>query len=45
MNLGMIVREVGRHVKIPVIPVSRIGGELHTPEDLIEAVKIAESTT
>lgn len=41
MNLGMMVREVGRHVSVPVIPVGRIGGELHTPEDLIEAVREA----
>lgn len=41
MNLGMISREIGRHVHVPVIPLGKIGGELHTPEELIDAVRIA----
>ena len=41
MNLGMMSREVERHACVPVIPVSRIGGDLHTPEELIESVRSA----
>ncbi|MDD1724944.1 MAG: 2-oxoacid:acceptor oxidoreductase subunit alpha [Methanospirillum sp.] len=41
MNLGMISREIERHVQVPVIPIGKIGGELHTPEELIEAVHFA----
>ena len=41
MNLGMMAREVERHVSVPVIPVSKIGGDLHTPEELVEAVRAA----
>ncbi len=33
-NLGQIAREVERHVRVPVIPVSKLGGELHTPDEL-----------
>ena len=44
MNLGMMAREIERHVTVPVIPVSRIGGELHTPEELLEAVRLAGGT-
>jgi len=41
MNLGMMTREIERHTCVPVIPVSKIGGDLHTPEDLVAAVKAA----
>ncbi len=41
MNLGMMAREIGRHVRTPVIPVSRLGGDLHTPEELVQAVRNA----
>lgn len=41
MNLGMISREIERHVKVPVISAGRIGGELHTPKELMEIVKKA----
>jgi len=41
MNLGMMAREIERHVSVPVIPVSKIGGDLHTPEELVEAVRVA----
>jgi len=42
MNLGMIAREIERHVKVPVLSVSKLGGDLHTPEDLVQAVRMAE---
>ena len=35
MNLGQIAREIERHVKVPVISIPKLGGELHTPADLI----------
>ena len=34
LNLGMISREIERHAKIPVRSVGKIGGELHTPDEL-----------
>lgn len=41
LNLGMISREIERYVKIPVISAGKIGGDLHTPEDLIAVVQKA----
>jgi len=34
MNMGQIVREVERHTCLPVIRVPKLGGELHTPDEL-----------
>lgn len=34
MNLGQMARELDRHVDQPVIRVPRLGGALHTPEEL-----------
>ena len=34
LNLGQIAREIERHAKVPVIPVPKLGGELHTPAEL-----------
>lgn len=34
MNLGQMAREIERHTDVPVIPVPKIGGELHTPAEL-----------
>ncbi len=39
MNLGMISREIERHTSVPVILAGKIGGELHTPEELTAAVE------
>lgn len=39
MNLGMISREVERHVCVPVISAGKIGGELQTPDELIAIVE------
>jgi 2-oxoglutarate ferredoxin oxidoreductase subunit alpha len=33
-NLGQISREIERHVDGDVIPVPKLGGDLHTPDDL-----------
>jgi 2-oxoglutarate ferredoxin oxidoreductase subunit alpha len=41
MNLGLISRELERHVSAPVISVPRLGGTLHEPEDLASAVEEA----
>ncbi|WP_067051379.1 2-oxoacid:acceptor oxidoreductase subunit alpha [Methanofollis ethanolicus] len=35
LNLGQIEREIARHTAVPVVPISEIGGELHTPQRLI----------
>jgi 2-oxoglutarate ferredoxin oxidoreductase subunit alpha len=34
MNLGQMAREVERHVRVPVVSIPKLGGELHTPADL-----------
>jgi 2-oxoglutarate/2-oxoacid ferredoxin oxidoreductase subunit alpha len=39
MNLGQIAREIQRHVRVPVISIPKLGGELHTPEELIAALE------
>jgi 2-oxoglutarate ferredoxin oxidoreductase subunit alpha len=39
MNLGQIAREIERHVKVPVISIPKLGGELHTPAELIAALE------
>jgi 2-oxoglutarate ferredoxin oxidoreductase subunit alpha len=35
MNLGQIAREIERHVKVPVKSIPKLGGELHTPAELV----------
>ncbi len=39
MNLGQMAREIERHVKVPVVSIPKIGGELHTPADLIAVLE------
>jgi 2-oxoglutarate ferredoxin oxidoreductase subunit alpha len=39
MNLGQISREIERHVCVPVRSIPKIGGELHTVQDLIRALE------
>ncbi|MDD1729538.1 MAG: 2-oxoacid:acceptor oxidoreductase subunit alpha [Methanospirillum sp.] len=39
LNLGMISREVERHVCVPVISAGKIGGELHAPDELVAIVE------
>ena len=39
MNLGQIAREIERYVKVPVVSIPKLGGELHTPSDLIAALE------
>ena len=39
MNLGQIAREIQRHVKVPVVSIPKLGGELHTPGELIEVLE------
>jgi 2-oxoglutarate ferredoxin oxidoreductase subunit alpha len=40
-NLGQISREIERHVDGDVIPVPKLGGNLHTPDDLYQVVEDA----
>ena len=40
MDLGQIAREIERHVKIPVISLPKLGGELHTPSELLAALEV-----
>jgi 2-oxoglutarate ferredoxin oxidoreductase subunit alpha len=39
MNLGQIAREIQRHVKVPVTSIPKLGGELHTPDELAAALE------
>ncbi len=39
LNMGQMAREVQRHVDQPVVPISKIGGELHTPAELLQALE------
>jgi 2-oxoglutarate ferredoxin oxidoreductase subunit alpha len=36
LNMGQIAREIERHVKVPVISLPKLGGDLHTPTELIK---------
>jgi 2-oxoglutarate ferredoxin oxidoreductase subunit alpha len=39
MNLGQIAREIERHVRVPVKSIPKLGGELHTPAELVAALE------
>jgi len=39
LNMGQISREVERHVGQPVVPIPKLGGDLHTPADLLRALE------
>ncbi|MDV2481815.1 2-oxoacid:acceptor oxidoreductase subunit alpha [Methanoculleus sp. Wushi-C6] len=39
LNMGQMVREVQRHVDQPVVSLPKIGGELHTPAELVRALE------
>lgn len=39
MNLGQMAREIERHVSVPVVSIPKLGGELHTPADLIASLE------
>ncbi|WAC05695.1 MAG: 2-oxoacid:acceptor oxidoreductase subunit alpha [Methanoregula sp.] len=39
LNLGQMAREIERHVKVPVISIPKLGGDLHLPEELVAALE------
>jgi len=39
LNMGQMAREVQRHVDQPVIPIPKLGGDLHTPAELKQALE------
>jgi 2-oxoglutarate ferredoxin oxidoreductase subunit alpha len=41
MNLGQMARELERHVRVPVISIPKLGGDLHVPGDLYRALEAA----
>jgi 2-oxoglutarate ferredoxin oxidoreductase subunit alpha len=41
LNLGQMARELERWVKIPVISLPKLGGDLHTPSELYSALEAA----
>ena len=38
MNMGQISREVARHTNVEVLSLPKLGGEMHNPAELIEAM-------
>ncbi|HII75657.1 MAG TPA: 2-oxoacid:acceptor oxidoreductase subunit alpha [Methanolinea sp.] len=38
-NLGLMAREIERHTCVPVVPLPRFGGALHTPAELEKAME------
>ena len=39
MNLGQIAREIERHVKVPVTGIPKLGGDLHSPAELMAVLE------
>ena len=39
MNLGQIAREIERHVKVPVKSIPKLGGDLHSPAELVAVLE------
>jgi 2-oxoglutarate ferredoxin oxidoreductase subunit alpha len=40
LNMGQIAREIQRHTTVPVLSLPKLGGELHSPEELYGAVEV-----
>lgn len=45
MNLGQMAREVRMHTDLPIVTVPKLGGALHTVEELLKAAKVAKTAT
>ena len=45
MNLGQIAREVRMHTNVPVVTAPKLGGALHTVDELKHAADVAETAT
>ncbi len=43
MNLGQLVREIERHVDCEVVPLSKIGGVIHTSSEILSAITEASA--
>ncbi|MDO9323781.1 MAG: 2-oxoacid:acceptor oxidoreductase subunit alpha, partial [Methanoregula sp.] len=39
LNLGQMAREVERHVRVPVVSIQKLGGELTTMAELVAALE------
>ena len=39
LNLGQIAREIERHTQVPVESLPKLGGDLHTPAELIQVLE------
>jgi 2-oxoglutarate ferredoxin oxidoreductase subunit alpha len=39
LNLGQMAREIGRHVGVPVTSLPKLGGDLHTPAELLASLE------
>lgn len=40
LNLGQIAREIQRHTRVPVRMIPKLGGDLHTPEELEKVLEV-----
>ena len=45
MNLGQIARAVRMHTNVPVVTAPKLGGALHTVDELKHAADVAETAT
>jgi 2-oxoglutarate ferredoxin oxidoreductase subunit alpha len=39
LNFGQIAREIERHVKVPVVSIPKLGGDLHLPGELVAVME------
>ncbi|HJJ33570.1 MAG TPA: 2-oxoacid:acceptor oxidoreductase subunit alpha, partial [Methanocorpusculum sp.] len=42
MSLGQIAKEVGQYTNIPIVTAAKLGGALHTADELRRAVSAAK---
>ena len=40
LNMGQIAREIERHVRVPVRAIPKLGGDLHTPDELVRTLEV-----
>ena len=39
LNFGQMAREIERHVRVPVVSIPKLGGDLHLPEELVTVLE------
>lgn len=43
MNLGQMAKELRQYTNVPIVTVAKLGGALHTTEELLKAVDVAKT--